>query len=118
MIIQKQTMNSLATVGDSSSQTMSTDSKPPRYTTTIPMPPTTGPQDCVSCRIIGSGALGAAGLYALVLSRANAPGSVVGKRIVAGVGICEYRCAFFTDDVLSDPSEAMLVGSAIRWWRW
>jgi hypothetical protein len=70
---------------------MSTDSNPPRYTTVIPEPPSSGPQDC---RIIGSGALGAAGLYALMSSRASAPGSVIGKRIVAGVGVCEWEATF------------------------
>ena len=47
------------------------------------------PQECMTCRIIGTGALAATGLYALNQSRAHQPGSVVGKRIMAGVGICE-----------------------------
>ncbi|KAH8086018.1 hypothetical protein BXZ70DRAFT_558462 [Cristinia sonorae] len=55
------------------------------------------PQDCLSCRIIGTGALGATGLYALNQSRAHAPGSPLGKRILAGVGVC------------------CLVASALRW---
>ncbi|KDQ57697.1 hypothetical protein JAAARDRAFT_114147, partial [Jaapia argillacea MUCL 33604] len=54
-------------------------------------------KDCLTCRIIGSGALGAVGIYALNQSRAHQPGSVVGKRIMAGVGVC------------------FLVGSVIRW---
>ncbi|KAI0296514.1 hypothetical protein B0F90DRAFT_1034600 [Multifurca ochricompacta] len=45
------------------------------------------PVDCLSCRIIGTGALGATGLYALNQARAHQPGSVVGKRIMGGVGI-------------------------------
>ncbi|KAH9928469.1 uncharacterized protein BXZ73DRAFT_78290 [Epithele typhae] len=44
-------------------------------------------EDCLGCRIVGSGALGAVGLYALGMTRARAPGSVVGKRIMGGVGI-------------------------------
>ena len=43
--------------------------------------------DCLSCRVIGTGALGATGLYALNQARAHQPGSRVGKRIMAGVGV-------------------------------
>lgn len=46
------------------------------------------PKDCLACRVIGTGALGGVGIYALNQSRAHAPGSVVGKRIMAGVGVC------------------------------
>ncbi|KAI9442669.1 hypothetical protein H4582DRAFT_1302814 [Lactarius indigo] len=45
------------------------------------------PADCLSCRIIGTGALGATGLYAINQARAHQPGSVIGKRIMAGVGV-------------------------------
>ncbi|KAI0051286.1 hypothetical protein FA95DRAFT_1554623 [Auriscalpium vulgare] len=55
------------------------------------------PKDCLSCRIIGAGALGATGIYALNQSRAHQPGSPLGKRIMAGVGL------------------AFLVGSVWRW---
>ncbi|GJE92618.1 hypothetical protein PsYK624_087730 [Phanerochaete sordida] len=55
------------------------------------------PQECLTCRIIGSGALAATGFYALNQSRAHQPGSVIGKRIMAGVGVC------------------FLIGSAFRW---
>jgi len=72
---------------------MSSKSSPTSYTTVIPEPPSSLPQDCISCRIIGTGAMGAAGLYALSASRPHAPGSVVVKRIVAGVGVCEH-CQF------------------------
>jgi hypothetical protein len=65
------------------------ESKPPLYTTVIPEPPTDGPNDCLSCRIIGSAVLGATGVYALMSSRPNMPGSVIGKRIVAGAGVGE-----------------------------
>ena len=44
-------------------------------------------KDCLSCRIIGTGALGAVGLYALHQSRAHQPGSLIGKRIMASVGV-------------------------------
>ncbi|KAI0065752.1 hypothetical protein BV25DRAFT_1797717 [Artomyces pyxidatus] len=55
------------------------------------------PADCLSCRIIGTGALGTVGVYALNQSRAHQPGSLVGKRILAGVGVL------------------FLVGSIVRW---
>ncbi|KAH8983904.1 hypothetical protein EDB86DRAFT_2811137 [Lactarius hatsudake] len=45
------------------------------------------PADCLSCRVIGTGALGATGLYAINQARAHQPGSVIGKRIMAGVGV-------------------------------
>ncbi|KAI0076730.1 hypothetical protein K474DRAFT_1662602 [Panus rudis PR-1116 ss-1] len=45
------------------------------------------PQDCLACRVIGTGALGSLGFYALNQSRAHAPGSPAGKRIMAGVGV-------------------------------
>lgn len=43
--------------------------------------------DCLSCRIIGTGALGGTGAYAIWQSRAAAPGSMVQKRILAGLGL-------------------------------
>ncbi|KAI0824529.1 hypothetical protein BC628DRAFT_1322200 [Trametes gibbosa] len=55
------------------------------------------PKDCLACRVIGTVALGGVGVYALERSRAHAPGSLVGKRIMAGVGVC------------------FLVASALRW---
>ncbi|KAI0088639.1 hypothetical protein BDY19DRAFT_994017 [Irpex rosettiformis] len=45
------------------------------------------PKECLTCRIIGTGALAGVGLYALQASRPHAPGSVIGKRITAGVGV-------------------------------
>ncbi|EGN99621.1 hypothetical protein SERLA73DRAFT_179725 [Serpula lacrymans var. lacrymans S7.3] len=54
-------------------------------------------KDCLSCRIVGTGALAGTGLYALNMSRARAPGSVMGKRVMAGVGV------------------GFLIGSALRW---
>lgn len=48
-------------------------------------------EDCLPCRIVGSVALGSVGFYALNQSRVHQPGSVIGKRIMAGVGICVYR---------------------------
>ncbi len=46
-------------------------------------------QDCVACRVIGTGALAGVGIYALNMSRARAPGSVMGKRIMGAVGAGE-----------------------------
>lgn len=53
------------------------------------LPPTQAKEECFSCKIIGSAAFGGIGIYALQMSRAKAPGSIVGKRIMGGVGICE-----------------------------
>ncbi|KAG2362909.1 hypothetical protein BDR07DRAFT_1283553 [Suillus spraguei] len=53
--------------------------------------------DCMACRIIGSGAFAATGIYALRMARPSAPGSIVGKRIMGGLGVC------------------FLAGSALRW---
>jgi hypothetical protein len=47
------------------------------------------PEECITCRIIGTGALAGVGFYALQMSRPKAPGSIVGKRIMGGVGVCE-----------------------------
>ncbi|KAI0768287.1 hypothetical protein BD413DRAFT_134165 [Trametes elegans] len=55
------------------------------------------PKDCLACRVIGTAALGGLGVYALNQSRAHAPGSVVGKRLMGGVGVC------------------LLIASALRW---
>ena len=45
------------------------------------------PKECLTCRIVGTGALAGVGIYALKASRPHAPGSVIGKRITAGVGV-------------------------------
>ena len=47
----------------------------------------TRPKECLSCRLIGTGALGGVGSYALWQSRATAPGSLGQKRVVAGLGV-------------------------------
>ena len=49
------------------------------------------PEECITCRIIGTGALAGVGFYALQMSRPKAPGSVVGKRIMGGIGVCESQ---------------------------
>ena len=51
-------------------------------------------QDCLGCRVVGTGALGAVGLYALNQSRAHQPGSRFGKAVVAGIGVCELNIQF------------------------
>jgi hypothetical protein len=43
--------------------------------------------ECLSCRIIGTGALGGTGAYAIWQSRATAPGSVGQKGMLAGLGL-------------------------------
>jgi hypothetical protein len=50
--------------------------------------------ECLSCRIIGTATLAIVGLYALRQSRARAPGSVLGKRIVGGLGVCTCSLLF------------------------
>ncbi|RDB25244.1 hypothetical protein Hypma_008014 [Hypsizygus marmoreus] len=55
--------------------------------------------DCLSCRIVGTGTLGGVGSYAIYQSRAAAPGTPGQKRIVAGLGV------------------ALLVGGVIRWFQ-
>ncbi|KAH9831778.1 uncharacterized protein C8Q71DRAFT_714852 [Rhodofomes roseus] len=54
-------------------------------------------QDCLACRIIGSAALAGLGVHSLNQSRAHQPGTPMGKRIMAGLGIC------------------FLAGSYLRW---
>ncbi|KAG1880175.1 hypothetical protein F4604DRAFT_1578917 [Suillus subluteus] len=43
--------------------------------------------DCMTCHIIGSDASPATGIYALRMARPSAPGSIVGKRIIGGLGV-------------------------------
>ncbi|KAF8348169.1 hypothetical protein F5887DRAFT_952424, partial [Amanita rubescens] len=54
--------------------------------------------DCLGCRIVGSGTFAAVGTYALWQARAAAPGAPAQKRIVAGIGV------------------ALLAGGVIRWY--
>lgn len=46
-------------------------------------------QDCLPCRVIGTGAMAGVGIYALNMTRARAPGSIMGKRIMGAVGVGE-----------------------------
>jgi len=57
--------------------------------------PTETIQDCFACRVIGSGALGITGVYALRQSMPKAPGSLWGKRIVACTGIALIAAAAY-----------------------
>ena len=77
--------------------TMSTNSSSAPYRTVLPDPPPAPHQDCTSCRIIGSGALGVTGVYALMSSRASVPGSplIFGKRIMGGLGVGEWPSMTF-----------------------
>ena len=75
-------------------------------------------EDCLPCRIVGTGALGTVGGYALYMSRARAPGSVVGKRIMGGVGICTSCWQRMLRSVLTMANSVVvgfLVASALRW---
>ena len=44
-------------------------------------------QDCLACRVIGTTALAGLGVHALNQSRAHQPGTPMGKRAMAGVGV-------------------------------
>lgn len=72
--------------------TMSNDAE----TSTRRRPPAAAQQDCLGCRIVGTGALGAVGLHALNQARGHQPGSLIGKRVLAGLGICEYSILVFS----------------------
>ncbi|KAG1779271.1 hypothetical protein EV702DRAFT_966302 [Suillus placidus] len=45
---------------------------------------------CITCRIIGSGTFAATSIFALRMARPSAPGSIVGKRIMGGLGLWEF----------------------------
>lgn len=63
----------------------------PSDLSSLPLPQEVlSPRDCLSCKIIGSGAFVATGLYALHASRSSAPGTVIGKRLMGGIGICKF----------------------------
>lgn len=96
------------------------ESQPTNYTvpdtTTVARP--SSYNDCIACRIIGSGAFAATGIYALRMSRPSAPGSIVGKRIMGGLGVCEIS-VFISSLVGVVRADALpkgfLVGSVLRW---
>lgn len=46
-----------------------------------------GSKDCLSCRIVGSATFAGVGIYALLQSRASAPGTFAQKRIIGGLGV-------------------------------
>ncbi|KAF8418247.1 hypothetical protein L210DRAFT_3476328 [Boletus edulis BED1] len=54
-------------------------------------------KDCISCKVVGTGALALTGLYALRMARSQAPGTVFGKTMMAGIGV------------------GFLAGSVVRW---
>ncbi|KAF8431601.1 hypothetical protein L210DRAFT_3560070 [Boletus edulis BED1] len=54
-------------------------------------------KDCISCKVVGTGALALTGLYALRMARSQAPGTVFGKTMMAGIGF------------------AFLAGGVVRW---
>ncbi|KZT63298.1 hypothetical protein DAEQUDRAFT_680628 [Daedalea quercina L-15889] len=54
-------------------------------------------RDCLGCRVVGTTALAGLGIHALNQSRAHQPGSLMGKRIMRGLGVC------------------FLIGSYLRW---
>lgn len=48
-------------------------------------------RECFSCRLIGAGSLGLVGVYALHSARPSQPGSPLGRRFMAGLGVCAYQ---------------------------
>ncbi|KAG0699532.1 hypothetical protein DFH29DRAFT_936598 [Suillus ampliporus] len=76
---------------------MSAPESNPTSSTAPSVPQLSSYNDCLTCRVIGSGAFAGTGIYALRMARPSAPGSVVGKRIMSGLGVC------------------FLVGSVLRW---
>ncbi|KXN90139.1 hypothetical protein AN958_04629 [Leucoagaricus sp. SymC.cos] len=75
-----------------------------------------GSKDCLSCRIVGSATFAGVGIYALLQSRAAAPGTPAQKRIIGGLGV-GVLCAYGTITVEFILTTAMLVGSVIRWYQ-
>lgn len=71
-------------------------------------------KDCLACRVIGTGALGATGIYALNMTRASAPGSPLGKRVMGSVGVGTYALQHKASTTCSSFA-AFLIASAFRW---
>lgn len=76
-----------------------------------------GSKECTSCRIVGSATFAGVGIYALMQARASAPGTPAQKRIIGGLGIGTPYLKFRITTVGSTFPQAMLVGSAIRWYQ-
>ena len=74
------------------------------------------PKDCLSCRLIGTGALGGVGSYALWQSRAAAPGSLGQKRVIAGLGIGQ-KFMLLPVTVTLTMGIALLIGGVFRWFQ-
>lgn len=73
-------------------------------------------QDCLSCRIVGTGTFATVGTYALWQSRAAAPGGPGQKKIVAGLGVGMLRyCSYVGRLTFSYP--ALIAGGVIRWFQ-
>lgn len=49
-----------------------------------------GNENCLSCRIIGSGTFAGVGIYALMQARATAAGTPAQKKIIGGLGVGMY----------------------------
>ena len=114
-------------------------SGPPRASRSSPLsadaptwiPPEEGKQweykDCISCRVVGTDALGLTGLYALRMARPKVSGSAFGMMMIAGIGVGEspYFVSPFSPcgdlvrlDLLqyTDSMYAgFLAGSVVRW---
>ena len=74
------------------------------------------PKECLSCRLVGTGALGGVGSYALWQSRATAPGSLAQKRVVAGLGVGQ-KLTLLPVTVTLTLDIALLIGSGFRWFQ-
>ena len=72
--------------------------------------------DCLSCRIIGTGAFIGVGSYAIAQSRPLAPGTLVQKRILASLGV-GGSLNIQSDATLIPTTLAFIAGGLIRWFR-
>ncbi|KAF8160913.1 hypothetical protein B0H34DRAFT_357726 [Crassisporium funariophilum] len=82
-----------------SGETLVQVARPSEAHIVVPVNLQSNPKECLSCRIIGTGATAGVGSYAIWQSRTTAQGSRAQKNILAGLGV------------------ALLVGSAFRWYK-
>jgi hypothetical protein len=74
------------------------------------------PRDCLSCRIIGTAALGITGLYALNQARPHAPGSPLGKRLIGVTGLGgDQHFVSLKLTLLFTSLAVLLAAAALRW---
>ena len=74
----------------------------------------TRPKDCLACRVVGTGAMGGVGAYALWQSRAAAQGAPWQKRVLAGLGVGASTSHFSHCPGLMG-SLGFIIGGVFRW---